>query len=402
MQNERLYDILKVLRQEKNHSKASLARALGVSPSTVNGLTNELIQKGLIVPTGRKQGLPQGRKGEVIDLNPMFRTAIGIEITDLDVTGTLIDFAGAVHEKTTESLVSQEHDAIVDTVLRTVKRLQSAALLVAPLEGVGIAAHGHLNPDTGELLRFPGNPRWEPLRIAAIVQECCHTSCRVTFRLRAATYGELLYGGWSAIAGPIVYLNSGPGNGFGLGIVENGRVLTGATGAAGQFGHFGIRPGGKRCFCGSHGCLVTVASISAVLQRVTDALERGVESSLQGVWAQGTSDLNFRQVSEHAARGDKLAMSVIKDLGADLGLAMSYVLNLLNPSHVVIGGVMAQGGPHLLESIRAAAQQHCTAPVFSAASWCLSELTENAAALGAAAMMLDHYFGPRQRSASIA
>ncbi len=384
---EKRHNVLKILREEKNHSKASLARALELSPSTVNGLARSLMREGYVVATGRKQSLPQGRKGDVIDLNPAFRTSIGVEITDLDVTGTLIDFSGAVHETFALPLTSREHGSIVDTVLQVIDRLRPVAAQLAPLEGIGVASHGNVNPETGELLRFPGNPHWEPLTIATLIEQACGSRCQVTYRITAATRGEVLYGGWTQTSGPIIYFNSGPGNGFGLGVVENGQVLTGATGVAGQFGHFAIRPGGKRCFCGSHGCLVTVASISAVLQRVAAALERGVESTLHGA-----GDLTFGAVCEHAVSGDKLAMSVIKDLGADLGLALSYVLNLINPSHVVVGGAMAQGGMHLLESIRDAAQQHCTAPVFSGVSWRLSAIDGNAAALGAAALMLDHYF----------
>ena len=379
--------LLRILRHEADHSKASIARALGMSPSTINTLAHALIRDGLVIPTGRKQDLPQGRKGEVIDLNPSFRTAIGIEVTDLSVTGVVVDFAGGVHASHGVALAAPEHEHLLAALDEVIERLGPVAGGWGPLEGVGIASHGSVNPDTGEIVRFPGNPRWLPLNVAEYVAARIRTRCRVTFRILAATKGEVIHGGWAKTPGPIACFNSGPGNGFGLGIAVNGRVFTGAVGAAGQFGHFCVRPGGTRCFCGSHGCLLTVASIAAVLRRVRAALERGVESSLHHV-----DELTFRSVCHHAVQGDKLAASVIGDLAADLGLAMSYVMNLVNPSHVILGGAMAEGGEYLLEAIRSAAQSHCTAPIFASAHWVLSRLPWNAAALGAAEMMLDRYF----------
>lgn len=388
MQHNNRYELLRLLRNETDHSKASLARAIDVSPSTVNSLADTLIDEGLIALTGEKQKRSRGRRGEVIDLNPHHRSSIGLEITDLDVTGVLIDFTGTVHETHSELLTSTHHEDVIKATTLIIEKLLLATDHLGPLDGIGIAAHGNVDPKEGQLVRFPGNPQWQPLPLAKVITERYNTRAELTFRIIAATKGEVLHNDWSSVPGPIVYFNSGPGNGFGVGVVDRGSVLTGQSGFAGQLGHFCIRPGGKRCFCGSHGCLVTVASISAVIERVRTALDRGVESTLQGL-----KNISFDDIVEHATQSDKLAHSVIQDLGTDLGLGFSYVLNLLNPSHVIVGGTMARGGLHLLDAMTRSAQMYSTSPIFSNVSWHLSNLTWNAAALGAAQMMFDPYFG---------
>lgn len=100
----------------------------------------------------------------------------------------------------------------------------------------------------------------------------------------------------------------------------------------GELGHIQIKPYGKRCFCGNHGCLETVASLSAVLEQTLTRLQEGHISTLMA------SELTIEAICDAAVAGDALARQIIVDLGHHLGQAIAIMVNLFNPQRILIGG----------------------------------------------------------------
>lgn len=359
-----------------------MARQTGLSTSAVNRLVGMLKEQGYVVETDEFSDTARGRKGRLLRLNPELCTAIGVELTDVGVSGLAIDFAGHILQSVEVELVEQSPTQVKRVMIEVIRDLR--AHCHRPLCGITVAAHGFVDLEEGVLVTFPGNPDWQPWPVSQELRSAFGVATNLEVRLHAAATAEL-YSRAGAVADPMLYFNSGPGNGFGVGIISEGRLLRGCRGLAGNFGHLVVQPQGAQCFCGSRGCLVTVASPRAIVERANDALASQVDSAIRGI-----EPLRFPDIAQAAQAGDKLAVQLIEDAGHYLGLGFGYFINAINPQCIVIAGTLASGGETLVSSIRRSTRQNTTSEVFNCISWELSKVDVNAAALGAAYLT----FGP--------
>ena len=126
--------------------------------------------------------------------------------------------------------------------------------------------------------------------------------------------------------------------GLGLGIIADGRVLSGHLGAAGEIGHTKVdAAGGLPCRCGATGCLETLAGGWALVAR---ARESGHEVG------------HVRDLVALALQGDPTARGLLRDSGRELGEVLAIAINLLNPAAVVIGGDMAAAFDFYVAGVR--------------------------------------------------
>jgi N-acetylglucosamine repressor len=138
--------------------------------------------------------------------------------------------------------------------------------------------------------------------------------------------------------------------GIGLGVMVNNIFLTGHSGFAGEMGHIPVAPSGKRCRCGRRGCLETVASEWALVERVSERFGRPVP---------------FDEIMSLALRGDKLVRFELNRLSKYLAVALAHVVNLFDPQCVFLNGRLFDELPWLCERLVARAGQLALEPAFS-------------------------------------
>jgi N-acetylglucosamine repressor len=138
--------------------------------------------------------------------------------------------------------------------------------------------------------------------------------------------------------------------GIGMGVMINHMFLTGHSGFAGEMGHIPIVPNGRKCRCGRRGCLETVASEWALVERVSERLDRTV---------------TFDEVMTLAMKGDKRVRSELNRLCKYLALAMAHVVNLFDPQCVFVNGRLFDELPWLCDHLVARAQQLALEPAFA-------------------------------------
>jgi glucokinase len=165
----------------------------------------------------------------------------------------------------------------------------------------------------------------------------------------AAAYGEYWVG---AGRGAKVLVCFTLGTGIGGGIVLGGAVMRGVSGAAGEFGHMVIQPGGRSCKCGKYGCLETYASGTHIAARARERLEKGEQSILRELVKNDLSLVSAELVSQAVAEGDPLACDIMEKTARYLALGISNVMNMLNPDVVVLGGGVMGAGDQLLVPTR--------------------------------------------------
>jgi predicted NBD/HSP70 family sugar kinase len=170
------------------------------------------------------------------------------------------------------------------------------------------------------------------------------------------------------------------GTGLGAALILDGRLYRGALGAAGDIGHVQV-PGYEDvvCMCGNRGCVGMVASGLGLTMRLTEV----------GVVAESAGD-----VVAQVRNGNPAALRLVRDGGRAVGSVLAGVVNFLNPSLIVIGGVLAESGEHLLAGIREGVYGRSTALATRDLRIATSTAGVRAGVVGASTMAVDHILAP--------
>ncbi len=257
----------------------------------------------------------------------------------------------------------------------------------AEVLGVGIGSPGPLDRTTGVVHNTP-NLRWQNLPVRDSIADGLGLPATLDNDGNCATYGEWWLGAGRGVSN---LLGMTIGTGVGGGVVVNGRIMHGASDGAGEFGHMTIDFRGRRCRCGSYGCLEAYASGPNIAARAVEGIEAGLVSSLSDAVGGDLSRITAETVYEGALTGDAFALDVLTDTAKMLGAGIASLVNAFNPERVVISGGVIQAGDLLLEPLRAAVRQRAFESSVDACEIRIGELGEQAGVIGAAAAFKAEY-----------
>lgn len=208
------------------------------------------------------------------------------------------------------------------------------------LVGIGMGAP-NANYYSG-VIENPINLNWGYVDVASIIKKYFDVPFALTNDANAAAIGEMEFG---SARGMKNFVEITLGTGLGSGIIIDGKMLYGHSGAAGELGHVNVVKDGRRCGCGRKGCLETYVSATGIKRTVFELLASSRDdSSLREITF---NQLTAKQIYEAAKSGDKIAISAFKNTGKYLGEALADVVALLSPEAFVIFGGLAQAGEML-------------------------------------------------------
>ncbi len=303
---------------------------------------------------------------------------IGIDLSSPVLRVAIVNNDGRIEERRE---VRIDADQLLGQVAQVVSELRGVN---SNIEAVGIAIPGLVNPQTDRVI----SSRDLPLA----VREDLHsefmkaTGARVEIEndANAAAYGEYKVGAGRG-SRDMFYITIGAG--IGGAIILDGKLWTGASGFAGEFGHITIDTEGLECECGNTGCLETLASGPSIVRRANDRLYRDGTSSLSKL----AINKNFTadDVAHEAKNGDDFSMMMIERTGKYIGTGVASVLNLLNIERVVLGGGVMDAGELILNPIIQEARRRAFQPCFEATQILAATLGADAASIGAAMLARD-------------
>jgi len=267
---------------------------------------------------------------------------VGVDIGGTKVAAGLVDRNGEIKTQTRTPMVA--HGEAGDGLAAVVSGID---LLFANnpkartlIRGIGICAPGPLDPATGVVINPPNVPCWRNFPLAAEVGKIYGVPVKVDNDANAAALAEAYWGAGRGY-GHIFY--AGIGTGIGTGIVFDGRIYHGRTGAAGEGGHMSIDYDGPRCGCGKPGCIEVLAAGPAIARRARAKLEseQGPRSIIFDL-AKGNIDaVTSEMVGQAYAAGDPLAKQALLETVDLLSLWLSNIVDLLDPDVIIIGGGVA-------------------------------------------------------------
>jgi len=278
------------------------------------------------------------------------------------------------------------HEAVILSILESAHRaLEQADVVISELTAIGVGAPGLSNPETGILFTSPNLPGWRDVPLRDIMQERLGKKTFVINDANAAALGEFYFGAARGIRN-FIYITLSTG--IGGGIIIDGKIYSGAIGAAGEVGHMTIDDEGPICNCGNRGCWEALASGTALAKEARHRIKEGVATSILE-YAEGDVEKVTAQVIYSAAeQGDSLAKELIARTGYYVGVGLANLINIFNPELIVIGGGLSNIGDMLLEPAFKVAEERAYMEAFQAVRFASAELGRNSGVLGAAAFAL--------------
>lgn len=247
---------------------------------------------------------------------------------------------------------------------------------LSDIAAVGIGSPGPL--DRGTLLKTANLPGWEGINLASGLETRLEVPCRVENDATAAGMGEWMFGSGRGTS-HMAYVTVSTG--IGSGIIVNGQLYSGGRGNAGELGHVVLIPDGPPCHCGQRGCLETLASGTALARIAT-------ERSSQSSYLKKQDTIEAPTVFAGAEAGDAVCQSVIQDMTRYLGQGLSFLVNLLNPERIVLGGGVMANGDMLLPLILQHTKAFSMPALYRTTEIVLAGLGQDSGVAGALAVAL--------------
>lgn len=373
----RTSDVFELLRDGRPRTRAELAASTGLARSTVAARVDVLMRLGLVAPYGGGVSTG-GRPPSLFALNPAARVVAGVDVGATHVVVVLSDLGGTVLARRRGQLDVAEGP---DRVLGWVGDAVSALLLelgrpVSDLAGVGMGLPGPVEHVTGRPINPPIMPGWDRVDVPHRVQERFPVPVLVDNDVNIMALGEQRT--VLPDVADLVFIKVATG--IGAGIISGGELQRGAQGTAGDLGHVRVSGAdGVLCRCGNEGCLEAVAAGPALAAALR-------ESGLDVPDGQGVVDL--------VRAGDVTAVQVVRQGGRAIGEVVATLVNLINPSVVVIGGRIAASGEHLLAGIREVVYQRSLPLATEHLRIVPSGAGEDAGVHGAVALAVAHALSP--------
>lgn len=270
---------------------------------------------------------------------------IGVDVGGSKVAAGIVDGQGEIISQTRLAMVTNRTaSAGLNAVVSAIDSLSSECSvdprINAQLVGIGICAPGPLDPKTGVIINPPNLPCWRNFPLVAEVENVYHVPVRVENDANAAALAEAQWGAGRGYAN-VFYATIGTG--IGTGIVLDGRIYHGRTGAAAEGGHIGIDYRGDVCGCGKRGCIEVFAAGPAIARRARRKLAEKLHSrSVVLELANGDIEAVTSEIVGQAYKaGDPLATHVLLETSSFLAHWLGNIVDFLEPDVMVIGGGVA-------------------------------------------------------------
>jgi N-acetylglucosamine repressor len=365
--NERL--VLATIYDAGRISRADVARATGLTRTTVSDVTEGLIAAGLCREVGR--GPSTGGKAPILlEVPEMARLLVGVDLGDRVFSAATVNLRGEIIDRVDVSSEDADGEAALELALEVIGGVLTAAN--GPMLGIGIGAPGLIDRSSGVVIQAVKRD-WRNLRLGPIVSDRFGLPVQVANDSQAAGLAEHVFGTVRGLNLVTVKV----GQGIGAGLVLNGELFEGDGFGAGEIGHLVVDPAGDLCRCGRRGCLETVASTRAVLQMLAARLGHPVSLD-------GALDL-FRS-------GDVETRDLVVRAGRSLGAALAAVVGLLHVRRFVLAGTMTAFGDTWLDAVASAATDRALAALSEDTTFEIGRM-DDVVVLGASALLMTRELG---------
>jgi predicted NBD/HSP70 family sugar kinase len=335
--------VLDTIRRHPNVSRVELAALTDLSRAAVTGITQALLDGGLIVeqPTDESKDGGRGRPRIMLTISPNAGYVLGIKMSLHQMSFSITDFKGdVVHTMRLPFRGYQNFEVALDLIDMGVRRcLETAGIARAHLSGACIGIPGYISHETGMC-------HWSPMFLerdipfADLLQRRLQIDTYIENDANLVTLAEHWFGkGKNLDCFAVVTIE----HGIGMGLVVNDQLYRGANGVGPELGHSKVETGGNPCRCGQLGCVEAYASDYAILREAEENFSLDAYNDNPKVYHDTIS-----RIAGQAQRGDSRLVQIFAEAGKRLGQAVGNMIATLNPPTVIFTGDGLRAGDVLI------------------------------------------------------
>lgn len=338
--------VLRDLWRDAPLSRAMLAQRNGLTKATVSAICGELAAMNLIREIGQDR-TRIGRPGNLLELNPSARCAIGVELSTnySAVVLTDLNLRSLWQCSTLTPVGSDQQTVLMQAEALIVEAIARAHELASPLLGIGAAVPGNVTLGPNSLVTSH-TLGWKDVPLERIWTQRFSMPVMVDNKARAAATVEALNGSARDVES-FVYVSLGTdvGSSVEAAVISNNQGYRGAHGMAVDAGHMILDADGPLCVCGQRGCWRAMSDVRREVELAHARLAAGEASVLQGRWATGQACtqgygpgdgwLDHRAIHQAAVDGDQLAFDVLREVNGNHALGITNLVRLFDPEMVV-------------------------------------------------------------------
>ena len=346
--------LMEALRQHGPMPRVEMGRHTGLSPASITSISSQLIADGILEETdgGAPAEGPQrrGRPVTQIDFNPKCAHVVAVKVSIDGLELALADGRGAILSRRTARTATYDSDPgafgklVADEITALLARARTPARRVAR---IGIAVQGVADSQAGTVVWSPAF-RTRNISVSAEIEQRLGIPCRVANDANMIAEGLIgsdraRYGGTVAV----VFM----GWGVGMGLIINGQVYHGPTGAAAEFGHMNHLPDGPLCRCGRRGCVEAYVADYSLLRWASG------HAATQPPSSNAISPADMLALEAAAHRGEPGAVSAYAKAGEALGFGLARLIAILTPARIVLAGPGTRAMPLIRPHLDRALEQ---------------------------------------------
>lgn len=266
----------------------------------------------------------------------MKKYSIGIDLGGTKILIALVDreTGEVLHHVKKKTKKDKGPKNIIKKMLEGIDELlEESGKALDDISSIGVGAAGQIDRQNGILIAAANLDCYD-LNIKGILSEKFNIPVFVGNDVEIAAIGEQKFG---AGKGCDDFVCVFVGTGVGSAIIKDGKIITGATGTAGEIGHIIVDLNGRQCSCGAHGCLEAYASRSAIERRIEGALKKGRKSYILDYLETGKS-ITSSMIQKSIEREDELVLQCVTEASEYLSGGIASIINFVNPELVILGG----------------------------------------------------------------
>lgn len=381
--------ILEVIRKNGPISRTDISKITELNIVTVSNYVNHYIKKGLVIE-GELDESTGGRKPVLVELNSKAGYIVGVGLNMMSIVAVLVDLEINVVAELKRERPPENSENVIETMVdMAAEIIQKAEIDKEKIVGVGVGVPGIID-ERGRTIRWPQSLGQKDLSVCLSIKDTFEKRLNIPTFVENDANAAVLGEKWLGLDRDVrhmIYMFSG----VGCGVLINGEIYRGATGAAGELG---IRSGKANP--------EFTQNIATQLGRwemdigmvpmVTKSMEKGEKSVLKDYVGGNLSKLTFKEIVRAVKEKDPLALKAVEQAGQDLGRKIAFLVNLLNPEIVVIGGGIEDCGAPLLDAVKASIKEWSVEEASAQVKIIPSAFGENAVALGVVGIVAREVF----------
>ena len=377
--------VLNYIREHGPLARVAIAQRTGLSRTTVSSIMDVLLEDGLVREGETVNAAPAGgRRAILVHFDADAGRVLGVDVGRTHLTLILTNLAAQmIAQRSGPFDADRGPDLCLPLLVEEVRSfVAEQGVAWEHLIGIGVGIPGTLDVAHHRLVAPPRMPGWSGVDPGAHLQQELGVPVYADNDANLGALGESRYGAGSGVA-HLAYIKIGTG--IGCGLVMHGRVYRGSAGFAGEFGHLTVDEDGPVCGCGNRGCLEMMAGAKVI---VADACAAPA-GALAG---RDPHTVDIAEVIGAAREGDSACRAALEHAAGHVGVALGGLINLINPTLILVDGGVARAGDLFLEPL-----ERVTAARSLPAAWAQTrigtgELGAYAIALGAVTTVIDAAF----------